>query len=94
MRMILSMAAFFIIIWVLLFSGLLSGVSALETEINLQKELIGREIVFNSDTLIITDYSMVMSTYSLSNGSTIHVEFARQYLVPLEGGEMVIEAND
>jgi len=91
MRLFLTEVLIVITCWVLFFYVLGSGFAKLDEELQSQKSLIGREVVLNGDTSIINDYSMVMSTYSLSNGSTIHVEFARQYLVPLEGGEMIIE---
>ena len=42
--------------------------------INRVKAKIGVTIVYNKDTVMVTDYSMFNETYSLSNGQIISME--------------------
>lgn len=39
------------------------------------KSNIGKTIIINKDTLIITDYSMLNSNYTLSNGTKVSFEY-------------------
>jgi len=41
------------------------------------KDNIGRRIIMNKDTLIVTDYSIVFETYNLSNGSKVSKELLK-----------------
>lgn len=41
------------------------------------KELVGMEVVYKKDTLMIVDYSMLNTTLTLSDGSVVSVELAK-----------------
>ncbi len=43
---------------------------------NLIKSKVGKTIIIGKDTAIITDYSLWMETYTLSNGSKVAIAFA------------------
>lgn len=54
-----------------LFTVVNTGVS-MGDDIYLRKERIGDEIYYNSETLLIIDYSAISERYTLSNGEEIH----------------------
>lgn len=45
-------------------------------------KLLGEMIVIGKDTLIIVDYSILKSSYILSNGKEIDSDYAKKMLVP------------
>lgn len=44
------------------------------------KEVVGKEIILNKDTLVITDYSLIKSEYTLSNGVTVAENFKFKFV--------------
>lgn len=54
-----------------LFTVVNTGVS-MSDDIDLRKERIGDEIYYNSETLLIIDYSAITERYTLSNNEEIH----------------------
>jgi hypothetical protein len=41
------------------------------------KELVGEKVIFQGDTLSVIDYSFLKSTVTLSNGTVVNDEFAK-----------------
>lgn len=39
------------------------------------KSVIGKSVILNKDTLVVTDYSLLKSEYTLSNGVTVAENF-------------------
>lgn len=52
----------------------------LEKETNTYKEYLGKEIVMNKDTLIITDYSVFEGTFIMNDGSSVNKELVKKLL--------------
>ena len=52
-----------------------------EKERNETIELLGKKIVLDDDTSTITDYNLVINTYTLSSGKEIDIKLAKQILV-------------
>jgi hypothetical protein len=47
-------------------------------EIDKSKEMVGKKVILEKDTLLILDYSLINSNYKLSDGREISFEFARK----------------
>lgn len=45
------------------------------------KKFVGEKIVIDNDTLTIVDYSIIESSYTLSNGTKIAFDFAKKSLI-------------
>ena len=55
-----------------------SVISSYLNKEDIAKKSIGKKVVINKDTLVITDYSMLMETYKLSNGTEISFEYLKK----------------
>jgi hypothetical protein len=55
------------------FSGMLY--KALQKEDAKAKSYLKSEVIIDKDTLIVVDYSLILSTYTLSNGAVVDKSF-------------------
>jgi len=70
------------IIIVVLFTISLRRCTSIITEADEQyKEYVGEKIVLENDTLTIIDYSIWRENVTLSNGTTVNIDFAKKNLV-------------
>ena len=51
------------------------------------RDKVGKEIVLNSDTLMIIDYSILNDNYKLNDGSEINISFADQLIIKTKTNE-------
>ena len=52
----------------------------LDKKTNDYKEYLGKEIIMNKDTLIITDYSVFEGTFIMNDGSSVNKELVKKLL--------------
>ena len=73
-----------IIIAVLIISGWFFAIYASQTSIKLDSKIleiesmIGEKVIFKSDTLLIVDYSLIHSSYTLEDGKEISFELIKK----------------
>ncbi|MFA5586720.1 MAG: hypothetical protein WDA02_09385 [Saccharofermentanales bacterium] len=70
---------------VVLFRTCDGGLNAISEYSKQQKELIGKKVVIEKDTLIIVDYDMLKSSYILNSGLTIDQDYTLKILIKNEG---------
>jgi len=69
----------FCILWFLCYLVVHSVTEKYRDINNSMESHLGDTIVINKDTCIVTDYSFVNSSYTLSNGSTINMELIENF---------------
>ncbi len=73
----------FIFTCISIMAVLLTGVIAgkLEREKEKARNLLGKDVILNKDTLTIIDYNLVLNTYTLSNNQEIDIELGKRILI-------------
>lgn len=68
----------------LIYTAILTGdaVSKESDKYDARKELIGKRVVIDRDTLTITDYNYLKGNYTLSNGVKIDAKFVSKNHLP------------
>jgi len=66
---------------IVLFRTCDGGLTAISEYSKQQKELIGKKVIIEKDTLIIVDYDMLKSSYILNSGLTIDQDYTIKILI-------------
>ena len=70
------------IIALIVFTLIMSNIffKELEKETNIYKQFLGKEVIINRDTLIITDFSVYEGTFIMNDGSSVNKELVKKLL--------------
>jgi len=73
---IIGISTFLLLISVLFFTLRTMGLAIREKNEEI-KELVGKQVIIQKDTLVVIDYSLLDNTYTLSNGIDYDIDFVK-----------------
>lgn len=77
-KLAIGIIALSIIIFVLISTTVGKFAASVHRDVQNNSELIGEEIVFKGDTLMITDYDLFSNDFELENGMTISAKLVEK----------------
>lgn len=69
--LIVSTIIILLIIVIIIFNSIKNNLKKLDSEVTKIENNIGKKVILGNDTILITDYSLFNSNYTLSNGNKI-----------------------
>ena len=80
-KMTLLMIVFVIALSVAIMWTVNNMTTAIGKEMAKVSDLVGKKMLFDKDTVMIVDYSLIKSTYTLSNGREVGQYLAKKMLI-------------